>query len=71
MNNSNTDKPLGYTSSTISGITIGMNDVPEITDKDDKVAKAHKQVDVVSKPSFKKYLALSGLFKFSSVGSLM
>ena len=42
-------KKLGYTSSTTSGITIGMNDVPEIHDKDEKVAKARKQVDVVSK----------------------
>lgn len=42
-------KELGYTSSTTSGITIGMNDVPEIGDKDEKVAKARKQVDVVSK----------------------
>ena len=42
-------KTLGYTSSTTSGITIGMTDVPEIQDKDEKVAKAHKQVDVVSK----------------------
>ncbi|MBS2569678.1 hypothetical protein KFY53_25655, partial [Salmonella enterica subsp. enterica serovar 1,4,[5],12:i:-] len=33
-------KKLGYTSSTTSGITIGMNDVPEIKDKDEKVAKA-------------------------------
>ena len=42
-------KKLGYTSSTTSGITIGMTDVPEIQDKDEKVAKARKQVDVVSK----------------------
>ena len=42
-------KKLGYTSSTTSGITIGMNDVPEIHDKDEKVAKARKQVDIVSK----------------------
>ncbi|NRN88900.1 DNA-directed RNA polymerase subunit beta' [Lactobacillus helveticus] len=42
-------KKLGYTSSTTSGITIGMNDVPEIKDKDEKVAKARKQVDIVSK----------------------
>ena len=42
-------KKLGYTSSTTSGITIGMNDVPEIQDKDEKVAKARKQVDIVSK----------------------
>ena len=42
-------KELAYTSSTTSGITIGMNDVPEIGDKDEKVAKARKQVDVVSK----------------------
>ena len=42
-------KKLGYTSSTTSGITIGMTDVPEIQDKDEKVAKARKQVDLVSK----------------------
>lgn len=42
-------KELGYTASTTSGITIGMTDVPEIADKDDKVAVAHKKVDTVSK----------------------
>ncbi|MDK8130443.1 DNA-directed RNA polymerase subunit beta' [Lactobacillus jensenii] len=42
-------KELGYTACTTSGLTIGMADIPMVSDKDDIVAKAHKKVDVVSK----------------------
>ncbi len=44
-------KELGYTVCTTSGLTIGVEDIPTITDKDDIVAEARKKVDVVSKPS--------------------
>ena len=40
---------LGYTVCTTSGLTIGVEDIPTITDKDDIVAEARKKVDVVSK----------------------
>ena len=40
---------LGYTVCTVSGLTIGVEDIPTITDKDDIVAKARKKVAVVSK----------------------
>ncbi|MDK7298780.1 DNA-directed RNA polymerase subunit beta' [Lactobacillus paragasseri] len=42
-------KELGYTVCTTSGLTIGVEDIPTITDKDDIVAEARKKVDVVSK----------------------
>lgn len=42
-------KELGYTACTTSGLTIGVEDIPEITDKDDIVAEARKKVDTVSK----------------------
>ena len=42
-------KELGYTVCTYSGLTIGVEDIPTITDKDDIVAEARKKVDVVSK----------------------
>ena len=42
-------KEMGYTASTISGLTIGMADVPETKTKDALVAKARKQVKQVSK----------------------
>lgn len=42
-------KEMGYTASTISGLTIGMTDVPETQTKTEKVAQAHKLVDQVSK----------------------
>lgn len=42
-------KELGYTVCTTSGLTIGVEDIPTISDKDDIVAEARKKVDVVSK----------------------
>lgn len=42
-------KELGFTVCTYSGLTIGVEDIPTITDKDDIVAEARKKVDVVSK----------------------
>ena len=42
-------KEMGYTASTISGLTIGMADVPETKTKDALVAEARKQVKEVSK----------------------
>ena len=42
-------KEMGYSASTISGLTIGMADVPETKTKDALVAEARKQVKQVSK----------------------
>ena len=42
-------KEMGYSASTISGLTIGMADVPETKTKDALVAEARKQVKEVSK----------------------
>jgi DNA-directed RNA polymerase subunit beta' len=42
-------KTLGYTSCTTSGLTMGIADIPIMTDKDEVVAAAHDQVDLVSK----------------------
>lgn len=42
-------KELGFTVCTYSGLTIGVEDIPTITDKDDIVAEARKKVEVVSK----------------------
>lgn len=42
-------KKLGYTICTISGITMGISDIPSLSDKDEVVAAARKKVDVVSK----------------------
>ncbi|OAL42359.1 DNA-directed RNA polymerase beta' subunit [Lactobacillus delbrueckii subsp. bulgaricus] len=42
-------KEMGYSASTISGLTIGMADIPEIKTKDALVAEARKQVKQVSK----------------------
>ncbi|MDK8093921.1 hypothetical protein, partial [Lactobacillus paragasseri] len=39
-------KELGYTVCTTSGLTIGVEDIPTITAKDDIVAEARKKVDV-------------------------
>lgn len=42
-------KEMGYSASTISGLTIGMADVPETKTKDALVAEARKKVKQVSK----------------------
>ncbi|MBT8899524.1 DNA-directed RNA polymerase subunit beta' [Lactobacillus delbrueckii subsp. bulgaricus] len=42
-------KEMGYSASTISGLTIGMADIPETKTKDALVAEARKQVKQVSK----------------------
>ncbi|MDA3767172.1 DNA-directed RNA polymerase subunit beta' [Lactobacillus delbrueckii] len=42
-------KEMGYSASTISGLTIGMSDVPETKTKDALVAEARRQVKQVSK----------------------
>ena len=42
-------KTLGYTISTLSGITVGIADVPELADKQEIVDDAHKKVATVSK----------------------
>ena len=42
-------KEMGYSASTISGLTIGMADVPETKSKDALVAEARKKVKQVSK----------------------
>ncbi|MCT0002147.1 DNA-directed RNA polymerase subunit beta' [Lactobacillus delbrueckii subsp. lactis] len=42
-------KEIGYSASTISGLTIGMADVPETKTKDALVAEARKKVKQVSK----------------------
>ncbi len=42
-------KQLGYEISTISGITVGVADVPTLAEKPEIVAEAHKKVATVSK----------------------
>ncbi|MCI1891799.1 MAG: DNA-directed RNA polymerase subunit beta' [Schleiferilactobacillus harbinensis] len=42
-------KTLGYTISTLSGITVGIADVPDLPDKQNIVDDAHKKVATVSK----------------------
>ncbi|ERL63657.1 RpoC [Schleiferilactobacillus shenzhenensis LY-73] len=42
-------KTLGYTISTLSGITVGIADVPDLPDKQEIVDAAHKKVATVSK----------------------
>ena len=42
-------KELGYTVCTTSGLTIGVEDIPTISDKDDIVAEARKKLGVASK----------------------
>ncbi|MCD2257305.1 DNA-directed RNA polymerase subunit beta' [Agrilactobacillus fermenti] len=42
-------KELGYTICTDSGLTVGVADVPTLTEKDDIVEDAHKKVATVSK----------------------
>ena len=42
-------KELGYTACTLSGLTVGVSDVPQLYDKQAIVDQAHKQVATVSK----------------------
>ncbi|WP_025024775.1 DNA-directed RNA polymerase subunit beta' [Companilactobacillus nodensis] len=42
-------KELGYTICTISGLTVGVTDVPNLTEKPEIIEKAHKQVASISK----------------------
>ncbi|MBA1434208.1 DNA-directed RNA polymerase subunit beta' [Bombilactobacillus bombi] len=42
-------KELGYTACTLSGLTVGVADVPQLEDKQSIVDGAHKQVATVSK----------------------
>lgn len=42
-------KELGYTACTLSGLTVGVADVPQLDDKQSIVDAAHKQVATVSK----------------------
>ena len=42
-------KELGYTICTYSGLTVGVTDVPNLTEKPEIIEKAHKQVASISK----------------------
>ncbi|WP_125706973.1 DNA-directed RNA polymerase subunit beta' [Companilactobacillus zhongbaensis] len=42
-------KELGYTICTYSGLTVGVTDVPNLTEKPEIIDKAHKQVASISK----------------------
>ncbi len=42
-------KDLGYKHSTLAGITVGIADIMVLKEKDDIIAAAHKQVDVITK----------------------
>jgi DNA-directed RNA polymerase subunit beta' len=42
-------KQLGYTICTYSGLTVGVTDVPNLTEKPEIIEKAHKQVASISK----------------------
>ncbi|WP_125567079.1 DNA-directed RNA polymerase subunit beta' [Companilactobacillus insicii] len=42
-------KELGYTICTLSGLTVGVTDVPNLTEKPEIIEKAHKQVASISK----------------------
>ncbi|WP_338217394.1 DNA-directed RNA polymerase subunit beta' [Companilactobacillus muriivasis] len=42
-------KELGYTICTLSGLTVGVTDVPNLTQKPEIIEKAHKQVASISK----------------------
>jgi DNA-directed RNA polymerase subunit beta' len=42
-------KTLGYTQATLSGLTVGVADVPHVPEKQEIVDEAHKQVATVSK----------------------
>ncbi|MCT7728304.1 MAG: DNA-directed RNA polymerase subunit beta', partial [Lactobacillus iners] len=42
-------KELGYTVCTTSGLTIGVEDIPTLKDKDDIVRENRQKVDVISK----------------------